>query len=80
MEAYMLWMLSLGEGGMAGEYTLPADAVVDGHSSICEINLFYEQSLSSFTIVSLLTLTHEGSCEVVIDHFVSDVFITAAIV
>ena len=30
---------------MAGEYTLPADAVVDGHSSICEVDLFYEQVL-----------------------------------
>jgi hypothetical protein len=76
----MLWMLSLGEGGMAGEYTQPADAVVDGHSSICEVDLFREQALSSCTIVSLLTLAHEGSHEVVIDHLVSDVFVTTAIV
>src|SRR5271168_3225674 len=40
----------------------------------------FVSSLSSCTIVSLLTLACEGSREVAIDHLVSDVFVTAAVV
>jgi hypothetical protein len=28
MKAYMLWMLSLGEGGMAGEYMPPVTTLI----------------------------------------------------
>jgi len=38
----MAWMLSLGEDGMAKDYTLPADADIDGNSCIWEVDLFHE--------------------------------------
>lgn len=72
-------MLSLGKDGMADEYMPHADAVVDGHSSICEVDLFHEQALFPCPIVSS-DIAHEGSREVVIDHLVSNVFVTATIV
>jgi hypothetical protein len=36
----MIWMLSLGEDGMAKDYTLPADANIDGNNRVWEVDLF----------------------------------------
>jgi hypothetical protein len=45
VNAYMSWMLALGEDGMSGDYTPPFGAVVDGNSHVYEVDLFREYSL-----------------------------------
>ena len=74
-------MLALGEDGMMGDYALPVDAEVEGNSRIREIDLFRESILlPPIFVTSALNIFHEGTREVVVEHLVGDVLITAAII
>jgi hypothetical protein len=42
MEAYMEWMLQLGENGYSGEYVLPPNAEVQAMTNICEVDVYHE--------------------------------------
>ena len=50
VDAYMACLLALGEDGMAGDYTPPVDACVEGNSRIWEVDLFREYNLSLFIL------------------------------
>jgi hypothetical protein len=39
-DAYMAWMLWLGEDGLSKIYTLPPDAEVQGQAIICEVDIY----------------------------------------
>jgi hypothetical protein len=47
-DAYMAWMLGLGEDGLSGVYTLPPDAEVQGQAIIHEVDIFRKVSFTSF--------------------------------
>jgi hypothetical protein len=39
-EAYMAWMLCMGEDGINGIYTAPQDAEIQGSTGLIEVDLF----------------------------------------
>ncbi|EDR14205.1 uncharacterized protein LACBIDRAFT_322055 [Laccaria bicolor S238N-H82] len=41
IEAYMGWMLQLGEDGYSGEYVLPPNAEVQATTTICEVDVYH---------------------------------------
>jgi len=56
MEAYMGWMLQLGEDGYSGEYVLSPNAEVQATTSICEVNVYRESRNSLFLFLLTLPL------------------------
>jgi hypothetical protein len=53
VEAYMDWMLQLGEDGYSGEYTLPPNAEVESAVNICEVDV-YRASYKLLCLFSLI--------------------------
>ena len=56
MDAYMGWMLQLGEDGYSGEYVLPPNAEVQAMTNICEIYMYHESYNSLFVFLPTIYL------------------------
>jgi len=79
MEAYMGWMLQLGEDGYSGEYVLPPNAEVQATANICEIDVYRESYNSLFVFLLTLFLV-SGLRNVQVHHLSTDAYICAALI
>jgi len=79
MEAYMGWMLQLGEDGYSGEYVLPPNAEVQATTNICEIDV-YRESYNSLFVFLLTLFLISGLRNVQVHHLSTDAYICAALI
>ena len=79
VEAYMEWMLQLGEDGYSGEYVLPPNEEASTTTNIREVDVF-RMSHYLFIVFLLTLFLTAGVRNVVVHHLSTDAYVCAALI
>ena len=79
VEAYMEWMLQLGEEGYSGEYALPPGAEIETTTNIYEVDVYRVSYIFpiEFSLTFFLT---SGLRNTVVHHLTTDAYVCAALI